>query len=185
MDGEVWKPVVGYEGLYEVSDLGRVRSVARSLVRKNRWGGNHEHRFESVVLRTRVNRKGYEIVALCKPVKQYRRTLAHKIVMRAFVGTPQPGFEINHKNAIKTDNRLSNLEYCTHAENMRHAAQHGLVPPMPGEANPRSILTEPLVRLLRQMRACGATYKRLSFLFGIGRTTVGHIIFRRSWPHVA
>lgn len=95
---EIWKPVDGYEGLYEVSNLGRVKS----LLHDNEW-----------ILKQIDNGHGYLRVALSKNgnVKKYR---VHRLVARAFVlnDDPENKTHINHKNEIKTDNRADNLEWC-------------------------------------------------------------------------
>lgn len=97
---EIWKPVIGYEGLYEVSNLGNIRNVVTNTLKKQtitNWG------YLSVTLFK--NNKG-------KTIK------VHRIVMLAFVGEVSKDVEINHINEIKTDNRLTNLEYCTHEYNV-------------------------------------------------------------------
>ena len=98
LDSEKWKDIDGYDGMYQVSDLGRVRS---------RYSG------EWRVLRGGKNSKGYLSVGLCKDSKQ-KSILVHRIVANAFIpNSDETKTIINHKNEIKTDNRASNLEWCT------------------------------------------------------------------------
>ncbi len=114
MTDEVWKPVVGYEGLYEVSSLGRVKSLPK-------YHQNHER-----ILSQYVNsRNGYCYVGLCRDniSKQYR---VHILVMEAFTEYKSgrsfnPNAVIDHLDCDKTNNALSNLEVCTHKENMERA----------------------------------------------------------------
>lgn len=98
---EVWKPIPGYEGLYEVSSEGRVWSIRRQIIKK-----------------TVVNKNnGYEYVSLCS-----RPKLLHRVVLSAFCENPAPSIytDVNHKNEIKTDNRVENLEWCNRSYNIRY-----------------------------------------------------------------
>lgn len=94
---ERWKPIFGYDGMYEVSSLGRVRSLKFGKVR---------------VLRTEKHRQGYLQVALCKDGK-VKHLLIHRLVANAFIPNDNIfNTEINHINEDKSDNKVSNLEYC-------------------------------------------------------------------------
>ncbi|PTH36721.1 NUMOD4 motif-containing HNH endonuclease [Staphylococcus agnetis] len=117
---EIWKDVVGYEGLYEVSNQGRIRSKERYVKVKD---SNFRY-LKSKVLKERITKLGYNRVALYKNSKPANK-FVHRLVMEAFDRkSPQP---VNHKNGNKTDNHLDNLEYCTHQENSRHAVDIGLI----------------------------------------------------------
>lgn len=122
---ENWKNIPGYEGRYQVSDLGRVRHLPRRIrfVSKN---GNEAWR--TTVLRVcapNVTREGYALAHL--QVDGVRATpTVHELVLAAFVGDRPAGFDVNHINGVKTDNRLANLEYVTRSDNRRHAVRTGL-----------------------------------------------------------
>ena len=103
---ENWLPVVGYEGLYEVSDLGRVRSLRSGHL-----------------LKMATNR-GYPRVGLNKDGNA-RAVRVHILVAAAFIGPRPDGQEVCHANGVKTDNRVTNLRYDTHAENNRDIVRHG------------------------------------------------------------
>ena len=121
---ESWQPVVGYAGLYEVSDQGNVRSLDREIQRRNRWGSMTTDRLKGKPLRTRVCGPGYLAVSLSRGGKVATRYV-HHLVMFSFVG-PRPGdLEINHIDCNKENNRLNNLEFISHEENQRHAAKNG------------------------------------------------------------
>lgn len=116
MTEEVWKDVPGYEGYYQVSNLGRVKSLT----------GYYKNK-KNIILKYGLNR-GYQRVILC--VNKIRKNIhIHQLVMLAFVGKPN-GMQINHINGVKTDNRLCNLEYVTQSENMKHAYRLGLEKPV-------------------------------------------------------
>ena len=107
METEVWKPIEGYEN-YEVSSLGRVRSLCNDKTRKEK------------VLRQHNNGHGYLIVNLCKngKMKSYK---VHRLVAQTFLPNPENLPIINHKNEIKTDNSVENLEFCTHKYNIHYS----------------------------------------------------------------
>ena len=111
---EIWKPISGYEGLYEVSNLGRVRSLGHFV-------GNQyiERRFQNRIRLIKAsNRKAnYKGVTLHKDGKQ-KAFLLHRLVAEAFIPNPENKPEVNHKNHIRWDNRVENLEWCTRQENM-------------------------------------------------------------------
>ncbi len=129
---EVWKDIEHIRG-YQVSNLGRVRSIKRSTVYKDGRIGNYPGR----VLKTSLNRDGY---VLCYPTvdgAKYSPTV-HRLVGIAFVHNPNPENlkEINHKDTNKQNNSASNLEWSNRGENMRHAHKNGLVKHKKGGDNP-------------------------------------------------
>ncbi len=125
MENEIWKDVVGYEGLYQVSNLGRVKSVG---VGYGRGKG---------LLKQVTCHYGYKISGLsrfCK-VKCFK---VHRLVALAFLPNPENKREVNHINGIKTDNRLENLEWATSSENQKHAFRLGLQVGKKGGENPQA-----------------------------------------------
>lgn len=112
---EVWKNIKGYEGLYQVSNLGRVRSFPRK--------GTHSNNIH--ILSPGIDHKGYLNVRLSKRCKGHSFRV-HKLVAMAFIPNTHNKEQINHINGIKTDNRVTNLEWCTNLENMRHSWNIGL-----------------------------------------------------------
>ena len=99
---EIWKPVVGYEGLYEVSNMGNVRSLFR---------------YKKVLKPSPTN--GYLTVELWKD-KERKRVGIHVLVAMAFIHNPDNLPEVNHKNEVRSDNNVENLEWCTHLYNMNY-----------------------------------------------------------------
>lgn len=105
MTTEIWKAIKGYEGLYEVSNLGNVRSIRTNIT-----------------LKKGITRKGYNIVVLCNNGKRTTKTV-HRLVATAFVENPLNKTEVNHIDEDKTNNRADNLEWVTHIENSRHGTR--------------------------------------------------------------
>lgn len=116
---EEWRPVKGFEGLYEVSNLGRVRSLDRVIVRSD--GRSCIKHGQMLNLTPNIGRRGYLRVALSKGNKQYKHFEVHRLVALHFVDGYKPGMVVNHKNEIKTDNRADNLEWCTYKYNLNYS----------------------------------------------------------------
>lgn len=108
---EIWKPIEGYEGYFEISNLGRVKSLDRYVI----CNGHPQHIVEKIK-KSIVNSMGYPCVTLCKNKKSIQ-TPIHRLLMKAFVPNPENKPAIDHINTIKTDNRLSNLRWVTPKEN--------------------------------------------------------------------
>ena len=109
---EVWKPVVGFEGYYEVSNMGNVRSKDR-IVKHNCGGAK---KVEGKIISQLITRNGYCQVSLWKYGKR-KVFLVHRLVLHVFVGECPENMEVRHLNSIPTDNRLENLAYGTRSEN--------------------------------------------------------------------
>ena len=107
---EEWRPVVGYEGLYEVSNRGRVKSVERTV-----WNGRGYKIVAERILKPQKARD-YLGVVLCKDGK-VKRYLVHRLVATVFCENPEGYTEVNHINEIKSDNRAENLEWCSRSYN--------------------------------------------------------------------
>lgn len=111
---EVWKDIEGYEGLYQVSNLGRVKSLDRVIMRKKQGAI-----FKKGTILKPMEYKGYQYVFLCKDNKQ-RSIKIHRLVAKAFLHNPDKLPEVNHKDENKQNNRVDNLEWCNHKYNMNY-----------------------------------------------------------------
>ena len=118
---EIWKDVPGYEGQYQVSDHGRVKSLDRDIVQMSRWGTLYMKSVKGVMLRPGRMPAGHVSVSLGRNNSQ----CVHKLVLLAFVGPAPGGHECLHDNGDPSDNRLSNLRWGTRGDNIRDAVRHG------------------------------------------------------------
>ena len=178
---ERWLPVVGYNGLYEVSDFGRVRSVER-WVRH----GHNTMLIKSRVLRPKPAKYGHLTVTFSREgvlVTHY----VHRLVLTAFVGHPPADHQACHfPDPDPSNNKLDNLVWGTAKENHRHMTIHGTKPK--GESHRSAKLTEAQVkeilsRLSIVPRKWGLA-KILAIEFGVDSSTISHIKRGRNWKHV-
>ena len=118
MKNEEWRDVVGYEGLYQVSSEGHVKSLERKVPK-----GYGERTVKERILKPVIDRYGYLFVVLCAGGKR-KMFLVHRLVCTAFHENPGNKPQVNHVNEDKTDNRACNLEWCTRTENMNHGSRN-------------------------------------------------------------
>lgn len=115
MNEEIWQPIGGLEGVYEISNLARVRSLDRIVTYINRWGTETRRKYKSHVLKPSLDKDGYFYVTLKKNEKEAHKVI-HRLVAEAFIPNPDNKPTVNHKNHIRTDNRIENLEWATYPE---------------------------------------------------------------------
>lgn len=118
-DGEIWKPIDGYDGVYEVSNFGRVKSNTRIIPHK-RFGCVVRR---GVIFKPQLTHKGYFFVGLNGV--DFKCKVIHRMVAIAFIPNPKNKPEVNHINSIRTDNRVENLEWVTSKENSQHSILYG------------------------------------------------------------
>jgi hypothetical protein len=118
---EEWKPVIGFEAHYEVSSAGRVRSIDR-IINHSYWG---KVKKKGKIRKLQPTKRGYLSVML-RVNKKFQGFPVHRLVALTFIPNLQNKPQVNHKNGIKTDNRVENLEWVTNQENVIHSYAHGL-----------------------------------------------------------
>ena len=124
---EIWKDVIGYEGLYTVSNIGRIKSLPRPVKRRS---GNFILSKERILTPIINSIDGYYRVSLFRSCKQ-NTFLLHRLIALSFLPNQYSKKCVNHLNGDKSDNKVCNLEWVTHSENMIHAIRTGLTPAPP------------------------------------------------------
>ncbi len=170
---EEWRDVIGYEGLYKVSNLGHIYSIRAERLLKP----HHQQRKD--------RKQGY-LYTFFSVDGHRKRPMIHKVVADAFLGECPPGYQVNHKDGNKLHNRVSNLEYLTGSQNMRHSYEVlGQQPTrLPGELCPNHKLTDVTVRAVRQRHASGESCLSLAREFSVCAETMRRAILKRTWQHV-
>ena len=162
---------------YEIAQDGTVR-------RRMPGKGTHVGR----ILKPWPGRHGYPQVGISRMVGGVHLTRSrsvHRLVMAAWVGSCPEGMECHHIDGDKTNPHLSNLEYVTHKDNIRHAVADGLWGRARGEASGSTKLNAWQVRLARSLYDCGEMrIAQLAKLFGITRAPMGYIVHRQTWTHI-
>jgi len=174
---EVWKDIPRYEGLYRVSDMGRVKSLNRTIKRKD----GRKILLRGRVLKQYAIRSGYLMVSLCKDCKA-NHELVHRLVLYAFVG--KKSLDCNHINGDKTKNELTNLEYCTKSQNIKHAFDLGIKDYV-GDKHPGKKLSSEKVLQIRSLYLSGKySHSDLAKMFKVSKPNISSIVNRRTWSHI-
>ena len=160
----MWKPITGFEGLYDVSETGCIRN-ARTLkiLKPNKIG------------------KGYLIVHLKKDGKRYARYV-HRLTAEAYVPNPQNHPVVNHDDGNKENCHYTNLIWSTYSENNQHAYDTGLKPR--GEGQYKAILTEENVREIKRLGKY-ATFQEIADKYGVSKATIQDVLIGKTWRTIS
>jgi len=172
---EIWKDIPGYEGLYQVSDMGRVKAMRRQIIHSN---GN-THTYQERILRTLLDRSGYHAVILCNTGDR-KRILVHRLVAESFKDKKVNQDFVNHIDCIKSNNYASNLEWVSHAENVRHAFANNRYD-RKGSKHPSAKINESIVKQIRESKARTVD---LASQLGLTEAHVYSVRSFKSWAHV-
>ena len=134
LPGENWKNIEGFSGFYQVSNYGRIKSFKKNKI---------------IIRKLQQTKQGYLKINLCENGKA-KIFLIHVLVARAFISNPENKPEVNHKDGVKNNNCVENLEWVTRAENQKHAYRIGLNRGRRGVESPRAKLTEEQVKFIRE-----------------------------------
>lgn len=164
---EIWKNIPGYKSLYKASNLGRIKNA------------------KDYVLSSGDNGNGYKSLCLWKNRKD-KRHYVHRLIALTFIPNPDNKSTVNHKNGIKNDNKLNNLEWMTYSENHIHAFKNGWrsTYPTSGSRNRNAKLTEAQVSHIRYLIRKGKTNRYLADHYGIDISGIYNIKMCKTWKHV-
>lgn len=177
---EIWKDIKGFEGLYQISNLGRVRSLDR-LVRS---GHGSFKLSKGKIRKPSIDRYGYYRIDLWKAQKASYITI-HRLVAEAFIPNPENKKAVNHINCIKTDNRVENLEWCTNQENSNHAVANNLYNPKKGkDCNFTKLKEEDVIFIRENYNKKTLNQKALADMFGVCDSLISQILKRKIWKHI-
>lgn len=171
MEEEIWKPVVGYEGRYEVSNLGRVKSLPNQTYHGTR------------ILKPHTPKGGYPGVVFLDAISRRRcYHNVHALVARAFHGPPPAGHEVCHRDGDRSNPKASNLMWGTPKVNSSHMVGHGTLEE--GEGNGMSEITRGDVVYIDWLRTKGFSHQRIGDKLGITGENVSFILKRVTWKFV-
>ena len=177
-DCAIWRNIPGYEGVYQVSNDGQVKSLKR-IVDYGHLKVTRNERLLKII----TDKDGYKIVGLNKDAKQ-RLFKVHRLVAMAFIPNPEALPLVNHINGVKDDNRPENLEWATNAQNIQHAYDNGLAKAVSGEKCGASKFSENDIKTMRELAEKGMMHKDIAKKFGVRKRGIHNIITRKSWKQV-
>jgi len=184
---EIWKDVKGYEGIYKISNFGRVKSLDREVAPSNRvpyW------RKGKICIQSKSN-LGYMTVGFTVNNKKVNKYV-HRLVAEAFIPNLENKPQVNHIDCNKENNLINNLEWCTNSENHIHASKNGLNKlhlhrvAYSGEENGRSLLTKEQVLEIKQKYILYKySAKKLAKEYNVSESCITHILNNISWKKIS
>jgi len=164
---EIWKDILNYNGIYQISNIGRVKSYKNNKI---------------TILKNYTNNKGYPEVNL-KYNSKKKHLMIHRLIAIYFIDNPENLPEVNHKDGNKLNYKINNLEWCTHAENIQHAYDTGLQKLQLGEKNSSAKLTEQQVLDIRKIDK-SISSAIIAKQYNMGKTAIKSIRARKTWKHI-
>lgn len=172
---EIWKDIDGYEGLYQISTLGRVKALARDIP------GAYKNK--EFIKKLSHDMYGYPQVGLSRNSK-YSPKKVHRLVAIAFIPNPNGYKEVNHKDENKDNNHVDNLEWCTTQYNLTYGHRLDCAR---GEKNHKHKLSEEQIKEIRKVYVKGGLVfgqSALSKKYGVSHQCIGFIVRNQSWKHI-
>lgn len=168
---EMWKAIKDYEGLYEVSNFGRVRALARTIINKNGLLQRYPEKFLKFDIADAGSSK-YHRATLSKDhiTKKYS---VHRLVAENFISNPENKPHVNHLDNDGTNNHWSNLEWCTHSENMIHAQKQGRLFTAQSSGGKVGSRQEVAAAIAKAESTVGNTYNMWKVLYSLGKQGKG------------
>ena len=170
---EIWKDIVGYEGYYQVSNLGEVRSIHRNIKYNGDGKGSGTHTYPSIKLKQCLNTVGYYQVSLSVNNNR-KRYMVHRLVAESFCPHPVGKDYVNHIDGNYLNNTSENLEWLSNIENVRHAIVNGLHK-IYGEDSHRAKFSNEQADIIRKIKNKGISTKDLVILLGVDKSSINRI----------
>jgi len=165
---EIWKPVIGFEGRYEVSSFGRFKALSRDIT----YSDGRKGKLKEKLIKGSIGSHGYITISFDTKHKK----LAHQVVARAFLGDPEYKQVVNHKDGNKKNNHIDNLEWSTYKQNNNHAREN-LLNKQHGENCNLSKHSDRFIEAVRNVHSkYNPSFEELGRIFGITGTHARQIV---------
>ncbi len=181
LEGEIWIDIKDWEGKYQISNLGRVKSLPKFGI--NPYGAITK--LKDTTIRKQVfDKKGYLMVKFSNGAKFFKNKKIHRLLAEAFIPNPNNLPQINHKNGIKHYNTIENLEWTNNSGNQKHAFKLGLNKPHIGENNFKSKLKNNDIIDIRNRHKNGESYSNIAKDYPVSSEQISTIVKRKNWKHI-
>lgn len=175
---EIWKPIPEWEGVYEASNEGRIRSLDKTITAVSRWGTPQVYFRAGKVLKPKADKDGYLGCHLVHAGRN-KHYKVHQLVCMAFHGPAPAGHVVAHGDGTRTNNASENLRWATTQENHRDRWKHGTEPV--GAKHPRARVTPQMAKAITKRWRHGETQAAIGADIGISQTTIGKIVNGQHW----
>lgn len=177
MEIELWKDIPGFRDVYQVSNLGRVKSKNHYVFASNGMKRIQYGR----ILKHSISKKGYAQVSIMIESNKRFHTGIHRLVAKCFIPKLLGKDQVNHKDGNKLNNRVENLEWCNNQENQQHAVKNNLINPNYGEKNHNSKLKNIDVFAIRNRIENGESQNKIAKEYGVSPTAITQIKLNRTY----
>lgn len=174
---EIWKDIRNFRDGYQISNLGRVKSLERVITRKN----GVKQTIRERVLKTHVSKTGYEFAVIQNGAKS-KHFAVHRLVSLAFIPNPKEKRFVNHLDGVKTNNNVQNLEWCTKSENERHAFKTGLKSHKGMNHNQRKLDKKKVCEIIKLRGK--ETGRAVAKKYGVQHSCIFAIWNNRTWQEI-
>lgn len=176
---EIWKDIEGYEKSYKVSNYGRVKSLDRNITYSNGRICNHKGKILSPML----SNNGYLYVHLLENTKRVKYSV-HRLVAETFIKNDENKLEVNHKNGLKLDNRLKNLEWSTRQENVDHSYKIGLCNQTGSNNTAAKLSKKDILKIKWALKYLNIKQREISEIFNISESQISKIKYEKNWKNI-